>query len=146
MTAAQIHIEAGDAVQTLAMQPTSAGVWLLSTFAGDDSMSSSEVYIPNAGAPWLAGVVGTMLSPTGRRVDPRAGTLADHLRTIAANPGPAAATELLCIALEVARMELTLDEIAADASDQAAMAEAISGTRARARRAVRRRTRLVAVP
>jgi hypothetical protein len=162
MTAGQIHLTEGDVVQTLAVQPTSAGVWLLSTFAGDDTLSTSEVYIPNAGAPWLAGVVGTMLgirsssahadpnaglSPSDRRRgDPRAGTVADHIRAIAANPGPATMTELLCIALEVARMELALDEIATDASHQAAIAEATCGTRRRALRAARRRSRLVAVP
>jgi hypothetical protein len=142
----QIHLTEGDVVQTLAAQPTSAGVWLLSTFASDDTLSTSEVYIPAAGAPWLAGVVGTMLSPGQRRGDPRAGTVADHIRAIANTPGPAAVTELLCIALEVARMELALDEIAADASQHAAIAAATSGTLARARRATRRRGRLAVAP
>ena len=143
MTPGQIHLNEGDVVHTLAVQPTCSGVWLLSTFAGDDTMASGEIYVPTAGAPWLAGVVGTMLTPAGRRPgDPRAGTVADHIRAIAANPGPATTTDLLCIALEVARMELALDEIAADASQQAAIAAATSGTLARARRATRRRGRL----
>lgn len=113
---AQIHVLRQGQVQTLAAQPTSSGVWLLSTFAATGNTDDSEVHIPAKAGAWLASVAGTMIKPALIR---RPDTLANRLRAIAANPGLPAIVELLRIAAQVARMELTLDEMVADAAEDA---------------------------
>lgn len=74
-------------------------------------------------------------------------SLGDRLRTIAANPTPAAIGELLPIATQVDRMTALLDEVVQDAFDMATQiyAEADTARRAQARRATRRRPHLVVV-
>jgi hypothetical protein len=69
-------------------------------------------------------------------------TLADRIRAIAAAPTPAALAELPRVALQVARIERALDDIANDAMEQAAIAED-AATRARACRDQRRHLRVV---
>lgn len=71
-------------------------------------------------------------------------TLADRIRAIAAYPTPAAIAELPCIASLVERVELALDEIAADAAEQEMLVAAIVARDARLRRALRHRMRMVA--
>jgi hypothetical protein len=70
-------------------------------------------------------------------------TLADRIRAIAAAPTPAALAELPGIAVEVGRMEAALDELAGDASEQAAIVAADTAQLARQRRALRNRARMV---
>ncbi|HEY3848355.1 MAG TPA: hypothetical protein VGL95_14710 [Acetobacteraceae bacterium] len=72
-------------------------------------------------------------------------SLAAQLRAIAGMPTPAAIASLPVIAIQVARLELALDEIAAEAAEQAIIDETQAAMRARARRATRRRGRLTLV-
>jgi hypothetical protein len=72
-------------------------------------------------------------------------TIAGRLRAIAACPTPAAIAELPRLAVQVARIELALDEIAADAAEQAMLGAAVAARDARLRRAHRYRLRLVVV-
>jgi hypothetical protein len=107
----QIHVAAGKQTQTLSAQQTPTGVWLLSTFADPDGWDTSEVHMPATAGAWLAGVAATMLG----RSPPDPDTLATRLRAIAVDPRPAT-LELLYIAAQVARMELALNEIVAEAA------------------------------
>jgi hypothetical protein len=72
-------------------------------------------------------------------------SLAERLRAIAATPTPAALAELLPIAAQVARIELALDDIAADALETTAAVEAFATLVRDARRRGRRCGHLVVV-
>ena len=72
-------------------------------------------------------------------------SLAERLRAIAATPTPAALAELLPIAAQVARIELALDDIAADALETTAAVEAFAAVVRDARSRGRRCGHLVVV-
>ena len=67
----QTQVRTGGQIQTLAAQPTAAGLWLLSTVAAggaDDIPETSEIYIPAAAAAWLAAAAAALATtprPTG---------------------------------------------------------------------------------
>jgi hypothetical protein len=116
MILSQTHVATAAGIQTLAARPAADGVTLYSFFSRGDAAEDGQFHVPAAAATWLAGVVAGLAK--GHPGHP-AGTLAERIRTIAANPGPDSYAELGRVAAEVARLVARLDEIAGDASEQA---------------------------